>query len=155
MIHLDTILFPTDFSEASKIALPFAADLSDKYDADLHIFHAFSENILNPYFLSEEVDEAARYFERVEEEFDNLVEELVEDIDLKEDDYTEVLANGEPFVEMINYIREKDVDLVVMSTHGRTGISHMLLGSTTEKVVRKATCPVLSIRNPDFEFEMP
>jgi len=65
------------------------------------------------------------------------------------------VAYGRPFAEIIGYAREHAIDLIVMATHGRGAIVHMLLGSTTEKVVRKSPCPVLTIRTSDHPFEMP
>jgi len=62
---------------------------------------------------------------------------------------------GVPFVEIIKAAREKEVDLIVIATHGKSGLSHILFGSVAEKVVRKAPCPVLSIRHPEHEFIMP
>jgi nucleotide-binding universal stress UspA family protein len=60
-----------------------------------------------------------------------------------------------PFVEIIKTARERKTDLIVIGTHGRTGIDHMLFGSTAEKVVRKAPCPVLTVRMTGKEFKMP
>jgi nucleotide-binding universal stress UspA family protein len=65
------------------------------------------------------------------------------------------VAYGRPFAEIIAYAREHAIDLIVMATHGRGAIAHVLLGSTTEKVVRKSSCPVLTIRTSDHPFEMP
>jgi nucleotide-binding universal stress UspA family protein len=65
------------------------------------------------------------------------------------------VAYGRPFAEIISFAREKQVDLIVMGTHGRGAIAHVLLGSTTEKVVRKAPCAVLTVRTADQTFEMP
>lgn len=62
---------------------------------------------------------------------------------------------GRPFAEIIRYAREKSIDLIVLSTHGRGAFAHMLLGSTTEKVVRKAPCAVLTVRGADHKFELP
>lgn len=65
------------------------------------------------------------------------------------------VAVGRPFAEIIGYARRNDVDLIVMATHGRGAIAHVLLGSTTEKVVRKAPCAVMTIRNRPEDFVMP
>jgi nucleotide-binding universal stress UspA family protein len=62
---------------------------------------------------------------------------------------------GRPFMEIIRYARDKEIDLIVLGTHGRSGLKHALLGSVAERVVRKAPCPVLTIRHPDHGFEMP
>ena len=65
------------------------------------------------------------------------------------------IARGFPADEIVSFARNNGIDLIVMSTHGRTGLKHVLLGSTTEKIVRMAPCPVLSIRHPEHEFVMP
>ena len=65
------------------------------------------------------------------------------------------LREGEAFVEIVALAREEVVDLIVMGTHGRTGLAHMLIGSTAERVVRMASCPVLTVKHPEHEFVMP
>ena len=62
---------------------------------------------------------------------------------------------GHPSLEIIRYAKDHEIDIIVMGTHGRTGVGHMLMGSVAEKVVRKAPCPVLTVRHPDHEFVMP
>jgi nucleotide-binding universal stress UspA family protein len=62
---------------------------------------------------------------------------------------------GPPFLEIVRYAQEGDIDLIVMGTHGRTGLAHALMGSVAEKVVRKAPCPVLTVRHPEHEFVKP
>ena len=62
---------------------------------------------------------------------------------------------GVPFLEVIRYAREHDIDLIVLGTHGRTGLVHMLMGSVAEKIVRKAPCPVLTVRPEGHDFVMP
>jgi nucleotide-binding universal stress UspA family protein len=69
--------------------------------------------------------------------------------------YEAMIVNGTPFLEILRTAKEKEVDLIVVGTHGRTGLDHVLFGSTAEKVVRKAPCPVLSVRMPGKEFVMP
>jgi nucleotide-binding universal stress UspA family protein len=70
-------------------------------------------------------------------------------------DVEKIVERGVPFVEIIRTAKEKKADLIVIGTHGRTGIDHMLFGSTAEKVVRKAPCPVLTVRIAGKEFKMP
>jgi nucleotide-binding universal stress UspA family protein len=62
---------------------------------------------------------------------------------------------GTPFVEIIHYARDQSIDLIVLGTHGRSALAAMLLGTVAEKVVRKAPCPVLTVRHPQHKFEMP
>ena len=62
---------------------------------------------------------------------------------------------GGPYVEIVRYAQERDIDLIVMGTHGRGFVAHMLMGSVAEKVVRKAPCPVLTVRHPEHEFVIP
>jgi nucleotide-binding universal stress UspA family protein len=62
---------------------------------------------------------------------------------------------GTPFVEIVRYARREVIDLIVMGTHGRGAIAHMLLGSVAERVIRKAPCPVLTVRPEEHEFVMP
>ena len=84
-------------------------------------------------------------------EMKNLCESELKDFQ----NFEAIIANGIPFLEIIRTAREKEVDLIVVGTHGRTGLDHVLFGSTAEKVVRKAHCPVLSVRLPGKEFKMP
>jgi len=77
------------------------------------------------------------------------------EISPKVKDIEKMVVRGVPFVEIIKTAREKNADLIVIGTHGRTGIDHMLFGSTAEKVVRKAPCPVLTVRMAGKEFQMP
>jgi nucleotide-binding universal stress UspA family protein len=65
------------------------------------------------------------------------------------------VREGTPFYEIIQFAKEKDIDLIVMGTHGHTGLVHVLMGSVTEKVVRKSPCPVLTVRHPEHEFVHP
>jgi nucleotide-binding universal stress UspA family protein len=66
-----------------------------------------------------------------------------------------VVRTGTPFVEIVRYAREKDIDVIVMGTHGHSGLVHAMIGSVAEKVVRKAGCPVLTVRPEGHQFVMP
>ena len=150
------ILFPTDFSELSLAALQHARALTEKFDSELYCLHV--------------VDDAYQYWSAMGPESipvgpppENLVElatTRMEEFsaehltDLKREPTTHVVL-GRPFAEIISYARDNSVCLIVMGTHGRGAIAHMLLGSTTEKVVRKAPCAVMTVRAPDHDFVMP
>jgi nucleotide-binding universal stress UspA family protein len=66
-----------------------------------------------------------------------------------------VIRQGPPFLEIVRYAKETAIDLIVIGTHGRTGLAHVFMGSVAEKVVRKSPCPVLSVRHPEHEFIAP
>jgi len=145
------ILFPTDFSEFSKKALPFAISIAERNDSELHVLHVFEQRIHPSFYIVDkstpfDLDEGLR--ERALDALDEFVyDELRERIDFRCE-----VASGKPFVEIINYARANEIDLIVIATHGLTGLESMIIGSTTERVVRKAPCPVLSIRDPDHEY---
>jgi nucleotide-binding universal stress UspA family protein len=83
------------------------------------------------------------------------LERLVKENQLERFKVHREVREGSPFYEIIQHAKEKNVDLIVMGTHGHSGLAHVLLGSVTEKVVRKSPCPVLTIRHPEHEFIHP
>jgi nucleotide-binding universal stress UspA family protein len=89
--------------------------------------------------------------ERAKQELENLAKEQIPSgVAVKT-----IIKTGKPFLEIIETASELDVDLIIIATHGRTGVEHILFGSTAEKVVRKAPCPVLTLREPikGFNFK--
>lgn len=155
MIDLRRILVPTDFSKFSQVALTYAAALAEKFGAEIHLLHVVQDMAL---FIPDAVAVAPPVVPPVEEfaaaareALDRLVRENhLEAIPLRRE-----VIEGTPFYEIIRYAREADIDLIVMGTHGHAGLIHVLLGSVTEKVVRKAPCPVLTVRHPEHEFVHP
>jgi nucleotide-binding universal stress UspA family protein len=152
--RIRSILFPTDFSEYSKKALPYALSFAESYGADLHVLHVFEQRIHPAFYIMDkstpfDLDQGLR-----DRALDALDEFVYHDLRDKINFYCEV-ASGKPFVEIINYARDKEIDLIVIATHGLTGLEYMVIGSTTERVVRKAPCPVLSIKDPEHEFVHP
>jgi nucleotide-binding universal stress UspA family protein len=83
------------------------------------------------------------------------MDRLIQENKLQQLHVLKEIREGSPFYEIIRYAKERDIDLIVMGTHGRSGLVHVLLGSVTEKVVRKAPCPVLTVRHPEHEFVHP
>ena len=154
MISIRNILIPTDFSEYSKIALPYAADMAKKYGAKLIVLHIFDEELLSPIFF-ETGTTAQEYYERLNQRFEAAVDDFTSDVDTEGVEIEAELGNGAPFAEIIKFARENGIDLIIMGTHGRTGVAHTLLGSVAERVVRKSPCPVMVVRHPEFEFKMP
>jgi len=150
------VLFPTDFSDLANSALEYAMVLAGTFDATLHCLHV--------------VDDAYQYWSAMGPESIPVGPPPEDLLDLGRSrmqtfagEHLEGLktppvlhvAMGRPFAEIIGYARNQEIDLIVMGTHGRGAIAHVLLGSTTEKVVRKAACAVLTVRGPEHEFVMP
>ena len=154
MIELKRILVPTDFSEFSQQAVQYGCELANRFSAELHIVHVAQDAlpiVPEAGMLSVSHDD---YMARVIETATKLLKD-VPDASLYSRSVTRSVEPGVPFVEIIRYAREKQMDLIVMSTHGRTGLVHMLMGSVAEKVVRKAPCPVLTIRPKGHDFVRP
>ena len=146
MTEIRKILVPTDFSDNSIAALQNAQELAKRFGAELVLAHVleppvypamtFGAGAASLPALQDEMRQT------VSEHLDRLVRERVEA------GFTArgVLREGSPFLEIVSLAEEEGVDLIVIATHGHSGIKHLLLGSTTEKVVRKAPCPVLTVR---------
>ncbi len=151
MLTIKRILVPTDFSDFSKSALPYAVDLAKKYGAKITVIHVFDEELLSPIFFQVGA-KAEEYYAQLRAAFDNEIANFLASTETDGVEIESFLTNGKPFVEIVRYARENGVDLIVQGTHGKTGIAQALLGSVTEKVVRKAPCPVMVVRPMNFEF---
>ncbi|NQU08466.1 MAG: universal stress protein [Candidatus Abyssubacteria bacterium] len=155
MIKIEKILFPTDFSEHSKHAFTYALSFAKEYGARLYMLHVIEDvqYLANAYMFDVPMMPSFADMEQNrQKEMEEFIEREVADASVSVE---KVIKHGRPFVEIIQMAREENVDLIVIATHGRGGLEHVLFGSTAEKVVRKAPCPVLSIRLPGHEFSMP
>ena len=155
MIELKAILNPTDFSESSRHASEYACSLARKYKAKLYLLHVIEEVSSAMYFDMMQTPPLVELMAEVEEQArraldDALPPDLCEGIEVES-----VIRRGVPFLEIVLCAKELNCDLIVCGSHGRTGLKHALFGSVAEKVVRKAPCPVLSVRHPEHKFEMP
>ena len=155
-ITFSKILHPTDFSELSLHALGYARALAESFDAHLHCLHVIDEAYQYWSAVGPEMAPVTPPVEDLTSLADGQMQRFSDDhlIGLKYPAVTKVVF-GKPFAEIVRYARETSIDLIVLATHGRGGLTHVLLGSTAEKVVRKAPCPVLTIRDPKHEFVMP
>jgi len=141
MLPIHTILHPTDFSKQSEFAFQLACALARDYEAELFVVHVvtppvviYGEGVLpvEPEAYQEELREKLNRL-HAEEPGVRVVHRLVE---------------GQPVDEILHLAREIGCDLIVMGTHGRTGLGRVLMGSVAEKVVRMAPCPVVTVREP-------
>ena len=148
MIKFEKILALTDGSQNSRSALRYAITLSRKFGSELDILLVI-EDI--PAYVSLEVDES--FLSRLQDSMRQEIEACIgycRNVGVKAHG---VVRHGVPYEEITNYAREKDIDLIVMATHGHTGLSHILLGSVAEKVIHHAPCPVLTTRIDDQSRE--
>ncbi|WKZ68205.1 MAG: universal stress protein [Melioribacteraceae bacterium] len=154
MANFKKILVPIDFSDYSKRALRYAIDFAKQFNSELSLVSVIEPMIYPADFSMGQVAIPAtdqNLTERVETELETLEKnEIGSELKSKR-----IIKTGKPFYEIIETAREEDVDLIIIATHGHTGVEHLLFGSTAEKVVRKAPCPVLTLREPikGFRFE--
>ena len=141
------ICCPIDFSDASRAAMEVAADLARRTGAELVLLHAYpipgytfpdGSIVASPKMMQDLADQAERHLEEWRADAAKLAGGRV----------TTQKAIGEPAAEIVTFAKAAGVDLVVVGTHGRTGLEHALMGSVAERVVRRAHCPVLSVRPP-------
>jgi nucleotide-binding universal stress UspA family protein len=156
--NISRILAPTDFSEDSKLALTYAIELAQKFTSEIVVLHV--DQPLAPVMVSElnpGIDFSA--MNRIAEEQRLLAVRELDQVTarLRETGVKarSLLRVGAPFLEILNAAQSEGADLIVMATHGRSGLVHVLMGSVAERVVRKAGCPVLTVRHPDRKFKHP
>jgi nucleotide-binding universal stress UspA family protein len=154
MIDIKKILCPTDFSDFSTHALTYAVSFAQQYKAKLLLLHVVDVFLHDPVYFAPYVPDGSA-FEDFEKKARARLEEICKENVPAGIEVEPVVRVGRAFVEIVRAARELEVDLIVIATHGRTGLSHAMFGSTAEKVVRKASCPVLSIKHPEHEFAMP
>ena len=148
MFHPRKILVPTDFSEDSNLAFRTALSIAVKFHARIFLLHVIGEQSLADYCLDQSI------VDRVLNEsivFSN--EKLQEVIDRNQQsgDIKVIpdVRKGQPHEEILKEASERKIDLIVIASHGKTGLQKYFIGSVTEKVMKEAKCPVLLIRSPD------
>ena len=155
MILLKKILVATDFGEASGAALEYGRDLARSYGATLHVLHV-AENLFARYID----DGAIAYLPQVQSDVENAARKRMEGLVSDED---RTMLHAKPIVltalgaaeAIVEYAKTHTIDIIVMGTHGRRALAHLLMGSVAERVVRMAPCPVLTVRHPEHEFLAP
>jgi nucleotide-binding universal stress UspA family protein len=147
MTLIRRILVPTDFSDGAREALEWAVSLGREFKAELILLHVV-ENLTVGYASDLFPVPMAEVYEEISGYARTEIAKLAEEVRAKGVTVTERLAQGTPSAEIIRIAKEEPVDLVVVGSHGKGLLDHALFGSTTERVVRKASCPVLTCRPP-------
>lgn len=146
-LKINKVLVPIDFSDYSKSALKYSITFAKQFNAELILIYVVEPVIYPPDFSMGQIaipSVNTEWDERAREELNKLAKnEIPADLKSKT-----VIKTGKPFVEIIDTASEEDVDIIIIATHGHSGVEHILFGSTAEKVVRKAPCPVLTLREP-------
>ena len=156
MIALKKILVPTDFGEAADVALTYARALARNFGASIDVLHVAEDAaarmfageiyVAVPQTLQKDIEETAHK---------QLEQRLVDNDPDPLPTQPVVMTSNAPALAIVNYAKESGIDLVVMGTHGRGPMAHLLMGSVAERVVRLAGCPVLVVRHPEHEFVVP
>src|ERR1041384_350893 len=151
-MNIRSILLPTDFSECGNYALSYAASLARTFGASI-----LCVNVIEPivptvgYSGMTEPLPIADITEQLEDSAERELPKLAECDECSGIDVEELVVHGEAASEIVRVAKERDVDLIVISSHGRTGLGRILFGSTAESVVRHASCPVLVVKPPQDE----
>ncbi len=147
MFNIKNILLPTDFSNTSLSAADYAVELAVKYGAKIHLLHVLEKTppilAIRSLDLSQE-----KIIKSFEEEGKKQLENAAKKIKKGKTENFElelVLKKGIDYEQIVKYSKDHKIDIIVIATHGRTGLLHTLLGSVAEKVIRYAKCPVLVI----------
>ncbi len=139
------VLVPIDFSDYSKSALKYAINFSKFFNAEIILIYVVEPVIYPLDFSMGQIampSFSTEWDERAKEELDKLAKKEINS------SVKTIIKTGKPFLEIIETAKEEDIDLIIIATHGHTGVEHIIFGSTAEKVVRKAPCPVLTLREP-------
>lgn len=141
----DDILVPTDGSDAAAAAADYAADLATHYDATVHVLSV----------IDSRRTENAPQLERRQAAAEERIDGICAGFDTSVRSVERAVRTGVPYRTILDYADEAGVDLLAMGTHGRTGVERYLLGSVTEKVLRRSDVPVLTVRDGDAEVHYP
>jgi universal stress protein A len=147
MKRFEKILLATDFSDYSEVACEYALTLASTFNSSLQVVHVINEPVDLRGFYVPHIS-----FEQLEKEIETSAATMMETFcrdNLKDfSNFETSVVTGIPYEEIIRVATEKESSLIIIGTHGRTGLDHLIFGSTAERVVRSAPCPVMTIRLP-------
>ena len=145
MNKIKTVLAAIDFSDSSDNAFQMALSMAKSYSAQLLVLHVINEPVDLRGFYVPHIS-----FEKLEEEIEEGAQKMMESFCRQNihnyENFESLIVAGLPYEQIISQAEEKAADLIVIGTHGRTGLDHVLFGSTAEKVVRKSKIPVLTVQ---------
>lgn len=147
-MNLKKILVPVDFSPSSRRALEYALALAERFQGKVEVLHCWEvPAYLRPDLTVWSGEVSVTLADHARREAEKGMQEFLADLKATGSVTSRVVA-GAPYATILAACDETACDLVVMGTHGRTGLSHLVLGSVAEKVVRHAKCPVMTVRAP-------
>ena len=155
MIDLKKVLVPVDFSDSSDVALRYGRALASAFGASLHIIHVVQEPYAQPWAVEAYGFSMATLQEDWIKEANAKLEGLLTVTDKSTLKATAITILGHPVSEILRFAADERIDLVVMGTHGRGPLGHMVMGSVADRVVRHAPCPVLTVHESEREFVIP
>src|SRR5262245_57834029 len=155
MIKIANVLVATDFGDASGSALAYGREFARTFGARLHVLHVVENPMM---FVGPEA--AGVDFLQLQRDLEAAAQTQFNRLMTEEDRQqlkaiTVIRTGRAPAVEIASHARLAAIDIIIMGTHGRSAVPHMLMGSVAEKVVRIAPCPVLTVRHPEHEFILP
>ncbi len=151
MIKLKKVLVPTDFSDSAHQALRYGMSFAKEYDAELILLHVV-ENLTVGYASDLFPVPMAEVFQEISGYAKTELAKLGQEAREREITVRELVVQGKPSAEIIRIAAENEIDVIVLGTHGKGMLDQALFGSTTERVVRRAPCPVLTVRMAEHEF---
>ncbi len=156
MITLKNVLVATDFSEPSDTALTYGRELAGRFDAKLHVLHVVQNIYVTMVGMENPSTFGPDLLQQLEADARVRLNDLLVDSDKSGPRTIPVVrTSSSPALEIVEYARNHDIDLIVMGTHGRGALAHLVMGSVAERVVRLAHCPVLTVRSPERDFVRP
>ena len=156
-IPVEHILFPTDFSETAGVAMTYACELADIFKATLHVIHVLENTNPTGGWTAgvKYTPPPPALTEGMKHEGEKELKRILAKLQPQPPKVVLAVRTGSPLVEIVRYAKEQQIDLIVMGTHGHGPVAHMLLGSVADNVIRRAPCPVLTVRHPSHEFIQP
>jgi universal stress protein A len=147
MIAMQNVMVATDFGEAADAALRYGRELARGFGATLHVVHVAETSYVG-YGVETYVPLLPDVDGELEESARRRLNSLIQSAGNGPRTIAAVLPSSVPSVAIIDYARDHDIDLIVMGTHGRGSLAHLVMGSVAERVVREAACPVLTMKQP-------